>query len=361
MINISSDFNIFKLNDSVFQIHDINYNKNFLKTISSILLLGKKFVPNYFFNETQYLQFLLTDLNQKLFEFNKTVNIKKNSKNYIQREKVNTNDENIIDDLFFNDLFKYLKKKKHINPINNFSYINKETSLIKINIHKEILKQFDNINLKPNITVEQLKCISVFQRTKPFKVIECDKNVGCALISNELYNDCIDKYLQNNDSYLQIQNDPLDEMVLEINSEIECLFKNNHISKLAKTKLTLKLEDCTLGSFRLLAKVHKNKFDWRPIINCQNHPTMKMCWLIDQILKVFVSKTETYIKDSQNLIQKCEDFTFNKKPNIYSMDFSSLYSNLNPVHVILLITDFMRDRIDSKHLNVYGFKAILIG
>ena len=140
MINISSDFNIFKLNDSVFQIHDINYNKNFLKTISSILLLGKKFVPNYFFNETQYLQFLLTDLNQKLFEFNKTVNIKKNSKNYIQREKVNTNDENIIDDLFFNDLFKYLKKKKHINPINNFSYINKETSLIKINIHKEILK-----------------------------------------------------------------------------------------------------------------------------------------------------------------------------------------------------------------------------
>ena len=41
--------------------------------------------------------------------------------------------------------------------------------------------------IKPNITYDQLKAISIFQKTKPFKIIDCDKNVGLALISNELY------------------------------------------------------------------------------------------------------------------------------------------------------------------------------
>jgi hypothetical protein len=30
-------------------------------------------------------------------------------------------------------------------------------------------------------------------------------------------------------------------------------------------------------------------------------------------------KTESFIKDSQNLIQKCQQITFDKKPYLYSM------------------------------------------
>jgi hypothetical protein len=72
------------------------------------------------------------------------------------------------------------------------------------------------------------------------------------------------------------------------------------------------IDDSKLGSFRLLAKLHKPKFSWRPIINCKNHPNSKICNLLDQLLRPIVTKTETYIKDSQNLIQKTKDMVFKK-------------------------------------------------
>ncbi len=57
-----------------------------------------------------------------------------------------------------------------------------------------------------------------------------------------------------------------------------------------------------LGSFRLLAKLHKPSFSWRPIVNCRNHPTSKISNLMENLLKPLVQLTGTVLKDSQNLI-----------------------------------------------------------
>ena len=61
---------------------------------------------------------------------------------------------------------------------------------------------------------------------------------------------------------------------------------------------------CQLGSFRILTKLHKEEFSLRPIVNCRNHPTSNISMLVDIILKNFVKNSESFILDSQNLIQK---------------------------------------------------------
>ena len=72
-MNITSDFPIYKISNSVFQIGDINYDQKFINIIISLLTLGNKFVPNYFCSNTQFLHFLLLDIDLKLIDFNKRI------------------------------------------------------------------------------------------------------------------------------------------------------------------------------------------------------------------------------------------------------------------------------------------------
>jgi len=87
---------------------------------------------------------------------------------------------------------------------------------------------------------------------------------------------------------------------------LENLLKNGHLSAKVFSLTKIREIDCKLGSYRLFAKLHIETFSWRPIINCRNHPASKISKMLDLILKPIVMKTESFIKDSQNLIQKCQ-------------------------------------------------------
>lgn len=160
-------------------------------------------------------------------------------------------------------------------------------------------------------------------------MIDCDKNVGCAIISNEFYNESVYNYLNSDPTYDIIKSNPLINTVTNINQILNELISNNHISERMNKVLKLKEEECKLGSFRLLAKLHKPSFSWRTIINCKNHPTSKISMVFDFLIKPIIIKTESYIKDSQNLIQLCENINFERKPFIYSFDVSNCIQILN--------------------------------
>ena len=134
---------------------------------------------------------------------------------------------------------------------------------------------------------------------------------------------------------------------------------NGHISDRLKGCLLSNISESKLGSFRLLAKLHKPKFSWRPIVNCKNHPNSKLCLILDLLFKPIVSKTETYIKDSQNLIQKVKDMIFEKKPYLYSLDIVSLYTNIRKDHATQIITEFINEiGLNSFHLDIVALNQL---
>lgn len=78
-----------------------------------------------------------------------------------------------------------------------------------------------------------------------------------------------------------------------------------------------------------MPKLHKKEFSVRPIINYKDHPTTNLCIILDFLLRPHVMKSKSYIKDSQNLIQKTLDLEFPSNSKLISCDFESLYSNIN--------------------------------
>ena len=364
------------MNDSIFQLNEISCESKLIYDIVSILQLGNKFVPNYFCLKKQFFNFLLKDLDENIIKFDTFLNISKNNlnkdpvdiaecetlnniNNLDSAGKILFDDKNI--NKILNDVNKKYKKiiKKNEEQILNKKFINNESLSLRENIQKELINNYDEINIQQNLNHSQLRALLFFKKTRPFKVIDCDKNVGCAIISNDFYNESVYNYLNSDPTYEVISSNPLKKTVTNINQNLKLLLSNSHISERMNKVLKLKEEDCKLGSFRLLAKLHKPSFSWRAIINCKNHPTSKISILFDFLIKPIIIKTESYIKDSQNLIQLCENIKFERKPFIYSFDVSNLYTNIKPNIAIPMLTEFISSYLDTQHLSPYGFKTLL--
>ena len=123
----------------------------------------------------------------------------------------------------------------------------------------------------------------------------------------------------------------------------------------------LQTPDSKLGKFRVLCKLHKLKFGLRPIVNNKLHPTSKLCKLIDSIIKPILCNTPSFLKDSQHLLQKCDKLVIsNPTIYMYSMDFESLYTNLDKLSVCNILTEYIAPYLDSSFINSTAFRIMLL-
>jgi hypothetical protein len=253
--------------------------------------------------------------------------------------------------------------------INNTKKVNhqnipilEETKKLRMNVLKQLndrgFSEYDKS--KNNIAKEDMDLINKFQREKPFKVVMCDKNVGFMLISNENHRKLSLDHLDQNETYRKCNETDFDRIVSEINEKIDYLTVNKHLNKKLANKLKINTTDTKPGRFKILSKIHKEKFGIRPIISCSNHPTAKICAVIDQLIKPIVNSIATILKDSQQLIQIANDKIFKKKPYIYSGDFESLYTNIKPGHATSIIPDFLEREYDFFNKQSYLDKFALV-
>jgi hypothetical protein len=361
-LNIISKFRIFKVGDRVFQIGDFinltsSFNSSLYNILISILDNGFKFVPclhlndyTLFRNLLFYFENDLSKLNKKfLFEY---INCKSNLSNL---ESSSNNNLNL--NLTYNcdsvDCF-FSKNKKTVSPDwFNFQYPTVEFKL-------EFLKRISKVSFdyNRNISLNEFDCLVKFVKSKPFKVVELDKNVGVGIMNNSLYNSLCYELLSDKVNYLELNTNPLENSIFLINDILLDLYKNKNISLELYKSLKIN-KNCKLGSFRILPKVHKTKLSVRPIINCVNHITSNLCLLMDIILKPFVMECESYLKDSQHLLQDTVNLVIPADSTLYSCDFESLYTNINLENALKLITEFISAKLFSIHINSIGFYHIL--
>ena len=330
--------------------------------------MGNKFIPNYFFSKKDYFNYLLSIVDNSLLKLNSNLYINKNKNQNTNSRIYNSSDKTMnefkIDNKYFETIYTSFRKnnKKSTNKMfleNEKIFISKEIDEIRSNVHSQLISEYEKIKIKPNISFTQLKYLIKFQKEKNFKIINCDKNVGNAMLSNELYRTSAIEFLEKDNTFSKLTENPLYTTVNFIREEINNLCLNGHISEKLGKYLTSNITESKLGSFRLLAKLHKPKFSWRPIVNCKNHPNSKICLILDLLLKPIIMKTETYIKDSQNLIQKIKDMKFENKPFLYSLDIVSLYTNIIQNHATQLITEFMNKYLDSFHINIVALNKLI--
>ena len=176
-------------------------------------------------------------------------------------------------------------------------------------------------------------------------------------MSNGNYDRLCFSLLNDANTYEPINYDPLPDINNELKIKLDELRDGNHISKNLHKKLFV--INNKLGSFRILTKLHKEEFGLRPIVNCRNHPTSNISMLIDIILKNFVKNSESFLLDSQNLIQKLYRSYFPSYCKIYSCDFSSLYTSIDLDDALRVITEFTARNFSSTEISTYGFHILL--
>ena len=361
-MNIESDYSIWQIRDRVFTIGTfenflkLKNNRKIYNDIANVLNKGNKFIPSIYNNNFSFLLYLKYFFSDYLSNFNKKIfylNSKYRNKQITSLDDLTIKDPIDQDTDFMEKILKKLYQNKRI--VNELP-LQCET----IDLEFEIYKEFSNLKFKStnnNISFSEFKSIKYFIKNKPFKVVACDKNVGSAMIPHSIYSELNNKHLDNIENFEKIEINPLEKTQTDIIKVLTDLKINNNISNRLLNGLLLK--KYKLGTFNILPKLHKSKFGTRPIINCIKHPTSNLSQFIDSVLQPYVQSSTTFIKDSQHLIQDLEDLTLPENTKLCSFDFESLYSNIDLKDALIVITNFMSDKITSKHFDTYGFYHIL--
>ena len=231
---------------------------------------------------------------------------------------------NNLDSLDSIDVF-FEKTKFKRDPC-SFTLLNES-----IDFRLELFKYFSNLSfdVKNNLSETETNSLFKFLKKKPFKVIDADKNVGLAIISNELHDNLVLNHLNNCETYSFINDFNLNDIVTNINDSLLDLKISKHISNKLYSKLVISDSLNKVGKFRILAKLHKDKFGIRPIINCKNNFTSLISLLIDLILKPLVKAMPSFLQDSQHLLQDALNLSINYDINdfrLISADFELCYS-----------------------------------
>lgn len=334
-------------------IGNLEIDKSFIIKLCNILDLGMKFVPSIFFSHSNFIRFFLNNLDCNLYNFNKFL--------FYAKQKFLKNKDNLAISTCTqprnNTFIYYLNKMNKKNKGPDITWQHETLVLRELMIKTLANKPFSKfLNLK----LGEIEILYKFLKEKNFIISPCDKNVGFAIMSKELYRDLSFDHL-NSKTYKKLNCNPLKNTIEEIKSEMRSLNSNGHVSDTLFKHL--EFDKAKLGKLKIMPKIHKSKFGIRPIIASINHPTSLLSFVIDFIFQPLVIKNETYLKDSQNLIQICENKEINKEKSLElgTADFESLYTNLDPSKTIERICDYLNSiNFKNEHISLYGIKTFLL-
>jgi hypothetical protein len=332
----------------------------------SIIDIGFNFVPCQHLDISSYFYYLVKNFDTSLKKFNNRI--------FFDKQKINHNKNSSAESNFTNsDLnsfsfsteidsctdFSCVFKKMKTKSFNNIPF-QKESLEFRFHFIRELSKNkvINQVNLSKN----QFSALKYFIKHRPFRVLEADKNIGAVILSETVENQLADEALSDTFTYTRLLSDPLEFTQNLICDKLEYLFNNGHISK--RCKNLLKVDNPRCGIFRILPKLHKSKFGIRPIINCINSPMSNICLFFFLILQPFIVLTESYLQDSQHLLQLIAEMDFTIFDHIYlhSCDFDSLYTNIERDIAVNLVLEFIvqKNAIDIDHINIVGIKELLI-
>ena len=117
------------------------------------------------------------------------------------------------------------------------------------------------------------------------------------------------------------------------------------ISKAERTFLSrgLKQERGSISKFYLNAKVHKPNLEHRPIVaNCGTSQSVLSRW-IDYKLQKVKSHIGTYIKDSNDLIDKLKELDLPSNARGFKADANKMYTSIDIEHGLEVLRQFLEE------------------
>ncbi len=348
-IDTGNLFDVYKIGDRSFQIGQIDCDLFFLNHFINLLDYGHKFIPNFYFDSFSVFKNVILDLDKEWFNFNNQLFFK---------DILISRGKDITTPIPFNNISFLEKLRRSLGCVNYGVNIPIMTETLDFQIETLCHLEYLSFDLSNNISLDEYNAIIKYQKEKPFKVVELDKNIGMAIISNQLYNDLAIELLSDHNTYSRINENPLNDIIHRVNEALLDLMIKEYISP--EIFKALEVKTANLGKIRLLPKIHKDKFGLRPIISYKSNPTNGLCVLLDLIIRPFVEKSPSYIKDSQHFMQKNLNKKFPENANLFTFDVVSLYTNIKQEKCLDILSDFFKDKLEPDlGITISGFRIIL--
>lgn len=353
ILSLNTPFPISKIG-SIFIIGDCTIDK----TVIDIINLGLKFTPSF----TKFdLYYFLFNFYVSLNTLNNFCTFKLYSKNKKDTTTTTVTEPSQVDSASqgngnYKSFFQINQKSKAKDTLKSPLLFTKN---FRINFLTNILSKID---ISPNnflLNFQSFKSTFHKLRDNDLKVINADKNVGTVIIDNQIYTKLCFDHLDDKNTYKMINYNPQFELFNTTKNLLLKLKNNNHISDKLYNCFNSNINFKKLASFRILAKLHKEaKFGVRPLVNCANTTLSIISKFLDFTLKPFINTHFSYIKDSQNLMQKLDNFKCDSNTSLFSADFESLYTNIPLDEAIEIISDFISN-VPNTEFSGYGFNKLL--
>jgi len=188
----------------------------------------------------------------------------------------------------------------------------------------------DNLKHDENVSVLERKALKSLRENKDIVLVPSDKGNSIVLLNTLDYIKEAERQLFDNSIYSKLDHDP----TMKHNRIIQDFLQDNGpeegLSYKAIKLLTPKLPRTPV--FYTLPKTHKPSKPppGRPIVSSYGCPTERISAYVDEILQPFVQSLPSYIKDTNDFLQKISTINQPLPQNclLVSVDVESLYTNI---------------------------------
>ena len=215
------------------------------------------------------------------------------------------------------------------------------------NFFNKLQPHFTKRPTASNLLKHQRIALKTIRTSATHMVINCDKNLGPAIIEKNAYIDlCFRDHLSDTTTYQYVPPENIEHEVNRLVHLVNLWMKTHkaNISKLEKKYLDdcVKRQDNPFPFFYALAKVHKQPLKTRPIVSVSGSLLQGIALWADCKLQPIAKKGRAYFRDSFTLKQELDKLVIPEGALLFTADATSMYTNIPTQRALLFIRRHLR-------------------
>ena len=207
---------------------------------------------------------------------------------------------------------------------------------------------FTKRKVSSNLLTHQHLALRNLQLQKEFLIVQCDKNLGPAILEYDVYvQRALTDHLSKPETYRRLSEDVARRYATKINDLIDKWLDNHHSSLLPSERKYIRtnVTACTspFPVFYLTMKVHKDPWATRPIVSCSGSLLYSLAVWVDRKLKSAAIAQKSYIASSKTFKDILIDASpFPPSAMLFTADAESYYTSINTQQALREIGNYLR-------------------
>ena len=205
-----------------------------------------------------------------------------------------------------------------------------------------------------NISEKVCREINKWLNNNDLCLLEADKGRATCIISRKQVHEMVEQNLKKPKRYRKLRTDTIKQSRAAINKNLAELKLKDLILKQEHSSLKPSIPKTSKA--RPILKIHKDPLKIRLIINTLNSPIYKIAKKISKERRPLVRSGKSYIKDTEQFVDKIRNVILEEDETIISFDISDIYPSLPKQDVIAEVVR----RINDENFKPVMNKKLLI-